>query len=200
MTQVLESSLDLVTQEQHFFCLGVNWERFKVIQKSFENVPGVRLFYCQGVLEIVSIGKLHELISNLIGLLLGQYFLETGIEFFPSGSYSQVIPGIVECQADLSYCVGTDKSRPDLCIEVVVTSGSPIKLEKYKLMQVPEIWFWEDGTLAVYCLRETEYEKVVKSELLPDLDLFLLNRCLLISSPLEAVKEFRRNLGTGNQE
>ncbi|MEI6444469.1 MAG: Uma2 family endonuclease [Nostocales cyanobacterium ELA583] len=196
MTQVLESSLGLVNQEQHFFCLGVNWERFQVIQKSFENVPGVRLFYCQGVLEIVSIGKLHELISYLIGLLLGQYFLDQEIEFFPSGSYSQIIPGIVEYQADLSYCLGTDKSRPDLCIEVVVTSGSPIKLEKYKLMAVPEVWFWEDGTLAVYYLRSAEYEKVGKSELLPNLDLNLLNRCLLMSSPLESVKEFRRHFGT----
>ncbi|MBS3029655.1 MAG: Uma2 family endonuclease [Dolichospermum sp. DET50] len=196
MTQVMESSLALPSVEQRFFCAGVTWERFQVIQKSFENVPGVRLFYCQGVLEIVSIGKLHELISHLIGLLLGQYFLDQEIEFFPSGSYSQIIPGIVEYQADLSYCLGTDKSRPDLCIEVVVTSGSPIKLEKYKLMAVPEVWFWEDGTLAVYCLRSAEYEKIVKSELLPDLDLNLFNRCLLMSSPLEAVKEFRRHLGT----
>jgi hypothetical protein len=196
MTQVLESALGLLTQEQRFFCAGVTWERFQVIQKSFENVPGVRLFYCQGVLEIVGISKLHEFITSLISLLLVQYFLDQEIEFFPSGSYSQIIPGIVEYQADLSYCLGTDKSRPDLCIEVVVTSGSPIKLEKYKLMAVPEVWFWEDGTLAVYYLRSAEYEKVVKSELLPDLDLNLFNRCLLISSPLESVKEFRRHLGT----
>jgi Uma2 family endonuclease len=196
MTQVLENSLDLATQEQHFFCLGMNWERFQVIQKSFENIPGVRLFYCQGVLEIVTISKLHELISHLMAGLLMTYFEIKEIEFFPSGSYSQIIPGIVEYQADLSYCLGTDKSRPDLCIEVVVTSGSPIKLEKYKLMSVPEVWFWEDGTLAIYYLREAEYEKVVKSELLPDLDLSLLNRCLLISSPLEAVKELRRHLKT----
>ncbi|WP_281172838.1 Uma2 family endonuclease [Cylindrospermum stagnale] len=97
-------------------------------------------------------------------------------------------------QADLSYCFETDKPRPDLCIEVVITSGSPIKLQKYKLMQVPEVWFWEDGTLEVYCLREQEYEKVVQSELLPDLDLSLLNRCLLLSSPLEAIREFRRGI------
>jgi hypothetical protein len=41
MTQVLESALGLLTQEQRFFCAGVTWERFQVIQKSFENVPGV---------------------------------------------------------------------------------------------------------------------------------------------------------------
>jgi hypothetical protein len=61
-------------------------------------------------------------------------------------------------------------------------------------MQVSEVWFWEDGTLGIYCLREEEYEKVNNSELLPKLDLSLLNRCLLLSSPLEAIKEFRRGI------
>ena len=120
--------------------------------------------------------------------------MEQGIEFFPSGSFSQVIPEIVEYQADLSYCFGIDKPVPDLCIEVVITSGSPIKLHKYKLMQVPEVWFWEDGTIEVYCLREQEYEKVVTSELLPELDISLLNRCILLSSPLEAIREFRQGI------
>jgi Uma2 family endonuclease len=194
MTQTLENSLNLVEKEQHFYRPGITWESFQAIQKAFENLSGVRLFYCEGVLEIVTTGKLHELITSLMGLLLGQYFLEQGIEFFPSGSYSQIIPGIVEYQADLSYCFQIDKSRPDLCIEIVITSGSPIKLKKYKLMQVPEVWFWEDGTLEIYCLREQEYEKVNNSELLPKLDLSLLNRCLLLSSPLEAIKQFRQGL------
>ncbi|MBD2384708.1 Uma2 family endonuclease [Cylindrospermum sp. FACHB-282] len=194
MTQALESSIGLPEEEQRFYRRGVSWERFQAIQNSFEHLPGVRLFYCEGVLEIVGIGKAHELISGLIAGLLIIYFEIKEIEFFPSGSFNQVIPGVVDYQADLSYCFETDKPRPDLCIEVVITSGSPIKLQKYKLMQVPEVWFWEDGTLEVYCLREQEYEKVVQSELLPDLDLSLLNRCLLLSSPLEAIREFRRGV------
>jgi Uma2 family endonuclease len=194
MTQALESSIALPEEEQRFYRRGVSWERFQAIQNSFENVPGVRLFYCEGVLEIVGVGKAHELINGLIAGLLFIYFEIKEIEFFPSGSYSQIIPGIVEYHADLSYCLGTDKDRPDLCIEVVITSGSPIKLQKYKLMQVPEVWFWEDGTLEVYCLREAEYEKVSNSELLPELDLSLLSRCLLLSSPLEAIREFRQGI------
>ncbi|MBN3909153.1 MAG: Uma2 family endonuclease [Nostoc sp. NMS1] len=193
MTQTLENAVNL-PEEQRFFRHGLSWEQFKAIQASFENVPGVRLFYCEGILEIVTIGKPHEVIKCLIGLLLGQYFVEQGIEFFPSGSFSQIIPNILEYQADLSYCFGTDKPVSDLCIEVVITSGSPIKLQKYKLMGVPEVWFWEDGTIEVYCLREQEYEKVVHSELFPELDLSLLNRCLLLSSPLEAVREFRQGI------
>ncbi|WP_016953513.1 Uma2 family endonuclease [Anabaena sp. PCC 7108] len=194
MVRVLEGSLGLPEEEQRFYRRGVSWERFQAIQKGFEHLPGVRLFYCEGVLEIVGVGKAHELISGLIAALLIIYFEIKEVEFFPSGSYSQIIPGVVEYQADLSYCLRIDKDRPDLCIEVVITSGSPIKLKKYKLMKVPEIWFWEDGTLEVYCLREEEYEKIVNSALLPELDLSLLSRCLLLSSPLEAIREFRRGI------
>ena len=194
MTQTLENALNLGEEEQRFYRRGVTWEKFQAIQKAFENVPGVRLFYCEEVLEIVSISKPHEAISSLMAALLTKHFEIEEIEFFPSGSYSQILPGIVEYQADLSYCLENDKNRPDLCIEIVITSGSPIKLKKYKLMQVPEVWFWEDGTLEIYCLRQEEYEKVNNSELLPKLDLSLLNRCLLLSSPLEAIKEFRRGI------
>ncbi len=193
MTQTLENAVNL-PEEQRFFRHGLSWEQFKAIQASFENVPGVRLFYCDGVLEIVTIGKPHEAIKCLIAALMIIYFEVKGIEFFPSGSFSQIVPKIVEYQADLSYCFVTDKPIPDLCIEVVITSGSPIKLQKYKLMGVPEVWFWEDGTIEVYCLREQEYETVVQSELLTELDLSLLNRCVLLSSPLEAIREFRQNI------
>ncbi|MCL6754386.1 hypothetical protein KBT16_26790 [Nostoc sp. CCCryo 231-06] len=63
MTQTLEDAINL-PEEQRFFQHGLTWEKFKVIQASFENVPGVRLFYCDGVLEIVSIGKPHEVLRT----------------------------------------------------------------------------------------------------------------------------------------
>ncbi|OCQ97973.1 hypothetical protein BCD67_02260 [Oscillatoriales cyanobacterium USR001] len=184
--------------EQYFTLRGLQWHQFKAIQASFDGVPGVRLFYCEGVLEIVTISKLHDAMRCLMGLLLGAYFVEKSIEFFPSGSYSQIVEGVVEYQSDLSYCFGTDKDIPDLCIEIVITSGSPIKLQKYRLMGVPEVWFWEDGTLELYQLGENGYERINSSQFLPELDLSLLMRCILISSPLEAIKEFRRGINNND--
>jgi Uma2 family endonuclease len=184
--------------EQHFTLRGLQWHQFKAIQASFEGVPGVRLFYCEGVLEIVTISKLHDAMRCLMGLLLGAYFVEKSIEFFPSGSYSQIVENVVEYQSDLSYCLGTDKDIPDLCIEIVITSGSPIKLRKYRLMGVPEVWFWEDGTLELYQLGENGYERINSSKFLPELDLSLLQRCILISSPLEAIKEFRKGISSND--
>jgi Uma2 family endonuclease len=198
MVQTIENPTFSPAAEQHFTWRGVTWHQFKAIQASFDDVPGVRLFYCQEVLEIVGISKPHEAFQWIIGLLLGIYFEVREIEFFPSGAYSQIVEGQVEYQSDLSYCFGTDKDVPDLCIEVVITSGSPTKLKKYLLMSVPEVWFWEDGTLQLYSLREQGYERIASSELLPELDLSLLKRCILFASPLEALKEFRKGLNSND--
>ena len=198
MVQTIDNPTFSPAAEQHFTCRGLTWHQFKAIQASFEKVPNIRLFYCDGVLEIVGISKPHEAFQSIIGVLLAIYFEVREIEFFPSGAYSQIVEGQVEYQADLSYSFGTDKDVPDLCIEVVITSGSPIKLQKYRLMGVPEVWFWEDGTLQLYRLQEQGYERIASSELLPELDLSLLKRCILFASPLEALKEFRKGISSND--
>ncbi|MCC3404090.1 MAG: Uma2 family endonuclease [Microcoleus sp. PH2017_10_PVI_O_A] len=198
MVQTIDNPTVSPAAEQHFTWRGLTWHQFKAIQASFENVPGVRLFYCQGVLEIVGINKPHEAFKSIIGVLLAIYFEVTEIEFFPSGAYSQIGEGQVEYQADLSYCFGTDKDVPDLCVEVVITSGSPIKLQKYRVMGVPEVWFWEDGTLELYHLREQGYERITNSELLSELDLSVWKRCILLASPPAALQEFRRGISSND--
>ncbi|TAG90539.1 MAG: Uma2 family endonuclease [Oscillatoriales cyanobacterium] len=197
MVQTIDNPTTSPTVEQRFTWRGLTWNQFKAIQASFEDVRNVRLSYCDGVLEIVGISKPHEAIRCLIAALLINLFQIKKIQFFPSGAYSQIVEDQVEYQADLSYCFGTDKDVPDLCIEVVITSGSPIKLQKYRLMGVPEVWFWEDGTLELYHLREGGYERIVSSEILPELDLSLLKRCILFASPLDALEEFCK--GMNNQ-
>ncbi|MEG3835002.1 MULTISPECIES: Uma2 family endonuclease [unclassified Microcoleus] len=195
MLQTVDNPTISPAAEQRFTWRGLTWHQFKAIQASFEDVPNVRLFYCDGVLEIVGISKPHEATRCLIAALLSNFFQFNRIQFFPSGSYSQIVEGKVEYQADLSYCFGTDKDVPDLCIEVVITSGSPIKLQKYRLMGVPEVWFWEDGTLELYHLREEGYDRIASSEILPELELSLLKRCILFASPLDALEEFSRGMG-----
>jgi hypothetical protein len=65
-------------------------------------------------------------------------------------------------------------------------------------MGVPEVWFWEDGTLELYYLRENGYERITSSQFLPELDLSLLRRCILMSSPLEAIKQFRKGISSND--
>lgn len=126
--------------------------------------------------------------------------LTQGIRFYPSGSMTQEKMGEVSTQADKSFCLGKVKLISDLSIEVVYTSGGLNKLPKYRALGVPEIWFWEDGTLRLYHLRENGYEEVIQSQLsgLEKLDIDLLRRSILMGETdlAEAVKVFGQGIST----
>lgn len=191
MTQLLDQAID-----QRIVHHDRTWEQFKLIQKGFENSPGVRLFYYNGTIEILMPGREHEVFKSIIGMLLELFFLDREIEFEPTGSMTQEVEGEASAQADESYCVGVSKPIPDLSIEVVCTSGGPNKLERYKALGVSEVWFWIDGVFLPYRLRSSAYERISKSEIpeLAELDFDLLTRCVLMAetSRLEAAREFRQ--------
>ncbi|MFE1743991.1 Uma2 family endonuclease [Coleofasciculus sp. H7-2] len=174
------------------------WEQFKFIQKGFEGSPGVRLFYYNGTVEILMPGQDHETFAHVIGYLVTTFLAEKGIFFQPTGSMTQEKEGVVSAQADESYCIGSVKSIPDLSIEVVFTSGGSSKLERYKALGVPEVWFWEDGLLKPYHLGDGSYESIERSQLpgLSELDLDLLRRCILMAETDagEAIRAFRREI------
>jgi Uma2 family endonuclease len=174
------------------------WEQFKFIQKGFEGSPGVRLFYYDGAIEILMPGQDHETFARVIGYLVTTFLVEQGIFFKPTGAMTQEKEGVVSAQADDSYCIGSVKSIPDLSIEVVFTSGGTSKLERYKALGVPEVWFWEDGLLKLYHLRDGSYEPIDRSQLpgLSELDLDLLRRCVLMAETDagEAIRAFRREI------
>jgi Uma2 family endonuclease len=140
----------------------------------------------------------HEFNKTIIGFLIELFCLESNIEFEPTGSMTQQREGEVSIEPDESYCFGTSKSIPDLAIEVIFTSGSAKKLQRYLALEIPEVWFWQDGIFSLYHLREDDYEAIAQSEILQlkDLDIDLLTRCVLIAptSRLEAANTFRNAL------
>ena len=197
MTQTLNKPID-----QRFTHSGISWQQFKSIQEGFSDSSGIRLFYYRGEVEILAVSQDHEIFSCLIGILLAEYFVEKGIEFTPTGSFTQERVGVVSAQADKSYFIGKVGTTPDLSIEVVFTSGTVSKLNRYWELGVPEVWFWEDGLFTLHHLRKEGYERIYRSEVLPDLDIDLLTRCVLMSSRVEAVREFRKAISQqeGNRE
>lgn len=81
---------------------------------------------------------------------------------------------------------------------MVVTSGGIDKLEAYKRLKMPEVWFWQDGKLSIYHLRVADnavsYEQISFGELLPSLDIAFLTHCIDIPNHVEAAKTFRQAL------
>lgn len=174
---------------------GFTWREFKAVEQLLDR-PGVRLSFLDGVLEIRKMpGKKHETVKKRIAALVEAYLEFLGLDFVPTGSMTlENEEGLVRREADESYELGQNRERPDLAIEIVVTSGGINKLEAYKRLQIPEVWFWEKERLSLYELRAEGYFEIQQSQVLPGLDIALLIRCLNVESHIEAVREFRKGI------
>ena len=173
----------------------LSWREFKVVEQLLSR-PGVRLSFLDGVLEIRRMpGRKHETAKQRISTLVDLYLEYAGIDFTPTGSVTlESETGRVKREADLSYELGPNREFPDLAVEVVVSSGGINKLEAYKRLQIPEVWFWENGALRMYSLGADGYAEVDRSFVLPDLDVVLLVRCINIENHLQAMREFKQTI------
>jgi Uma2 family endonuclease len=172
-----------------------SWEQFEDLESLMADSPGLRITYLDGWIEFMTVGEEHEQIKSVLAIFIGLYFFEKGINFIPVGSATRRNQAKnVSFEPDESYYIGSRKEHPDLAVEVTITSGSTNKLAKYLRLRIPEVWFWENNRLAVYRLREDDYEQVSRSEFLPELDLALLVRCVLMPSIIEARTEFLKGI------
>ncbi|XZN90512.1 MAG: Uma2 family endonuclease [Microcoleus sp.] len=172
-----------------------SWEQFEAIESLMADSSGLRITYLDGWIEFMTLGEDHEEIKSILAIFIALYFFEKGINFIPVGSATRrEKTKDVSFEPDESYYIGEKKEHPDLAIEVTITSGSTNKLAKYLRLRIPEVWFWENNRLDVYGLRENDYEQVSRSELLPELDLELLVRCVLMPSIIEARQEFIKGI------
>ncbi len=193
-TQILQ---DLETEnrdrEQRYMTSEVSWNAYETLLAKIGDRGGYRIAYLDGTLEIMSPSRRHEGEKKRIATLLEAYFEKTDTEYFPLGSTTFRQPerssGV---EPDESYCIDTEKEFPDLVVEVIVTSGGTNKLEIYRRLQVTEVWFWQNDRFSLFRLQDEEYEPISRSQLLPNLDLDTLAKCVGYTSQLEAVKVFRR--------
>jgi Uma2 family endonuclease len=186
------TSPPILTENQRFVLPGRHsWENFKAIQGLMEQQSGLRMTYLDGVIEFMTLGEYHETIKSMIAILLGIYFWQQGIQFIPVGSATRESKEkSVSFEPDESYYLGEKKEHPDLAIEVNVTSGSPQKLEKYQRLSIREVWMWQAEKLVIYVLEGDRYQETPTSKLLPNLDIALLEECVMMPSRLEAIQRF----------
>ena len=191
MTAQLLEEIGTLAEQRLILPAYYTWEQFEAIESLMAGSPGLRITYLDGWIEFMTVGEEHEQIKSVLAIFIGLYFFEKGINFIPLGSATRRDRSRnVSFEPDESYYIGSRKEHPDLALEVTITSGSTNKLAKYLRLRIAEVWFWENNRLAVYRLREDDYEQVSRSELLPELDLALLVRCVLMPSIIEARTEF----------
>ena len=194
-TITLSKSNDTNLEQRLLLPRNYSWQEFVVLENLLASSGSFRITYLDGWIELMTVGEPHELIKKSLAILLEAYFIEMGIEFIPVGNATRrgEEKG-TSFEPDESYYLGEKKANPDLAIEVILTSGNIEKLEKYRRFKIPEVWLWENNQLDVYALISSEYHLVSHSQLLPDLDLDLLVRCVQMPSRLEAMNAFKAGM------
>lgn len=190
---------DPTAQDQRVVFTGISWDVYTALDASRGDASTPRLSYLEGVLEIMVPGRPHERRKSLIGRLIEAFADEASIELVGVGSWTlKNETGKRGAEADESYIVGVDRAEtvavPDFAVEVVVSGGGVSKLDIYKGLGVPEVWFYQDGRLAVYILAEGFYLQVERSQVLSGLDPAVIERCMAIKSPLDAVRALRAEM------
>lgn len=174
----------------------ITWEQLEQLDLILEHT-GSRLTYIDGIVEIMAPpSEAHETPKATVSCILEAFFREREVRFYRRGSETQgKKKDGARVEPDECYSIGSKKAIPNLAIEVTVTSGGINKLAIYARLQVPEVWFWEDGTIEVYCLQENDlYEKVLHSELIPDIDIELVAEHSRMADQYDAIKSFTEKI------
>jgi Uma2 family endonuclease len=185
------------TADQRIVMNGVPWAHYEALLALRGDASVPRISYLDGAMELMSPSKHHERNKSYIGRLVEAYALARGIDLSPYGGWTlREAPKQAGVEPDECYLIGPDQDRgiPDLAIEVIWTSGGIDKLEAYRRLRVPEVWFWKDGTIQVHVLGENGYRIAPGSECIPGLDLALLCSFLDLPTVIQAVKAFRAAL------
>ena len=189
---ITSNLINLDDKDQILTISNLSWEEY--IKISDNNQTLAKVSYLNGEIKLVSPSLNHEKIKEFITYLIETYCDLKDIDFYHIGSTTlRSQEKNVGKEPDCSYCFGTDKSIPDLAVEVVFSSGNPVTdLEKYKLLGVKEVWFWLVDHLEIYFLVEDKYSLVVESEYLPGLKSILLSQKIpkvLSENPREVKQE-----------
>jgi Uma2 family endonuclease len=183
-------------EDQHVVLRAMSWQDFEALLAIRGDRAGVRMYYLDGEIEIVSPTKIHEGRKTTLARLLEIWAMESDVALNGFGSWT-LKQEIREAGAepDECYIVGdsTDQGIPDLAIEVEWSRVTGLsKPEIYRRLGVRELWTLKsDGRLVVRILQKGEWVEHARSKLLPKLDLAWLLSFLDISPQSRAARALR---------
>ena len=171
-----------------------SWNDYEELDELFQDT-GVRVRFLHHYIEIMApISEPHESRKKHIGCLVEAWCVDRDIEIFGRGSTTLKIPQEAGGEPDESYCFHENKKRPDLAIEIALTSGGLSKRAFYAQFEVPELWIWRNERLEVHVFDEAsrDYQEAESSAILKGIDVQAVAQCAALPSINKALKEFRR--------
>ncbi len=176
---------------------NVPWHVYVSLHDSLELAgSGVRMTYLEGALELMSPSETHEDLKTLLARLLEAYAEEADIDLNGRGSTTfREEPKERGLEPDECYSVGPFSGRPDVAIEVVLTSPLVDKLRVYEGLGIREVWVWQRAQLVIHALGPDGYVVAPRSAVFPSLDLDLLSSFVKVGeSQTKLVKAYRAAL------
>lgn len=190
------SKEDLVEEDQRIILHGMPWQTFEAMLALRGDTSGVRMYYLDGEIELVSPARDHEDRKTKFARLLELWALEMDVDLNGYGSWT-LKKEIKEAGAepDECYILGPPEGRdvPDFAIEVEWSrkTGLP-KEEIYLRLGVRELWTIKaNGELVVRAAEGGRWAVTEQSRLLPQLDLSWLMSFLDVEPQSAAVRALR---------
>lgn len=138
----------------------VPWDTYLSLLKS-RGERHVRLTYYRGVLEIMTLSKLHEILSEALDNFVKVLVKEFGFEVQSVGSMTMHVEELKSgAEADKAYYIHheeivRDREKydpaidppPDLVVEVDLSSRSTRRMLVYAELGIPEVWQYDGQRL-----------------------------------------------------
>jgi Uma2 family endonuclease len=186
----------LLEEDQHVVLRGMCWQDFEAMLALRGDRAGVRMYYLDGEIELMSPAKTHELRKKTLARLLEAWSDEVGLDLNGFGSWT-LKKEVREAggEPDECYILGlsTDADVPDLVIEVEWSRALGLaKQEIYRRLGVRELWTLRaNRRLVVRVLEKGAWVERAKSKVLPKLDVAWLVSFLAVEPQSRAVRTLR---------
>ena len=179
-------------KDQILTITGANWLDYQKFESP--EYPGYRVSYFNGEITIVSPGRNHERIAEVINRLIIAYCEKYTIQDFPFGQTRLNLSGQAGREPDIAYAFNSDKKLPDLVVEVIFSSGDLETLKlSYQKIGISELWIWQDNKITFYYLKQDNYIVIKSSKTLDAIEsesfIKYVNRGIK-ESPLVIKKDF----------
>jgi Uma2 family endonuclease len=184
-----------IDEDQHVVLGAMSWQAFEAFLALRGDRSGVRMYYLDGAIELMSPTKIHEGRKKTLARLLETWALETGTPLEGFGSWT-LKDEMREAggEPDECYILGNPaKTLPDLVIEVEWSRATGLpKQEIYRRLGVHELWTLKsNGSLVIRILEKEQWVEKSKSKVLPKLDVAWLLSFLDVGSQTKAVQSLR---------
>lgn len=190
----------------HLLIENVTWEQYEALLEDLgedRHIP--RINYCNGTLELMAPLPAHERPHRIIADIVKAILDAQGRDWEDFGATTFKQPKRAGLEPDTCFYIqNAERARtlmrmdmasdppPDLAIEADVTSKTT--LDAYAILEVPEVWIYDNGKLTIYLLDNGDYQRSTESVVFPNLPITELIPRLVVQAFAMGTSTMLRNL------